>query len=289
MTDQKAPSFPWYPGDWRRDTPLMTCSLEARGLWIELLNIMHDTEPRGHLAIRGRAIPEDRVASMVGATPTQYRRLLSELEDAGVPSRTEDGILFSRRMVRDTRLRALRAEAGSKGGTVSKGSSKRSSKTQASTAVDAQHGATSKPPSDSSGFAEGVAPIATATATAEAKAVAAAKGDVFARQLESVRSLIPEPDRAGFEYYLEQARFQPAFVGEILRLHAPIAGGDRFTGDIIGRALCMMLGNGEGFNVSRAAGYCRRIRDYVPRDVTSGSGDIWDDLEKKFAEEEASS
>lgn len=112
----KAPSFQVYPGDWRRDTALQTCPLEARGLWWELCCVMHDGDPYGHLAIRGRPITDDRAAAMIGIPVAQYRRLLVELEEAGVPSRTEDGVLYSRRMVRDEHIRTVRAAAGSKGG-----------------------------------------------------------------------------------------------------------------------------------------------------------------------------
>jgi hypothetical protein len=54
MADRvKRPAFQWYPGDWRRDTALQSCSIAARGLWVEMLNLMHDGEPYGHLTAGG--------------------------------------------------------------------------------------------------------------------------------------------------------------------------------------------------------------------------------------------
>ena len=41
-------SQPWikfYPRDWRGDQALRVVSLAARGLWIEMLSIMHEGQP----------------------------------------------------------------------------------------------------------------------------------------------------------------------------------------------------------------------------------------------------
>jgi hypothetical protein len=107
----KRPAYQWYPGDHRRDTALQACSWEARALWRDLLDIMHDGDPYGHLAVNGRAIPLPRVAGMIGLTLTRLKRYLAELEVAGVPSRNGN-ILFSRRMIRDENVRERRAAGG---------------------------------------------------------------------------------------------------------------------------------------------------------------------------------
>jgi hypothetical protein len=49
---------------------------------------------------------------MVGGSTDEVERLLAELEAAGVFSRTEEGIIFSRRMVQDEKVRELRASGG---------------------------------------------------------------------------------------------------------------------------------------------------------------------------------
>jgi hypothetical protein len=43
------PAFQFYPGDWLRSKNLRRCSLEARGAWIEVLCLMHDSEEYGVL------------------------------------------------------------------------------------------------------------------------------------------------------------------------------------------------------------------------------------------------
>lgn len=106
------PSFQFYPSDWLRDPGLRSCSLGARGLWIDILSFMHEAEPYGHLLLNGRPVDAITLARMVGSDVRTVRRLLSELEAAGVFSKTEPGTIFSRRMVRDQELRERRAQYG---------------------------------------------------------------------------------------------------------------------------------------------------------------------------------
>lgn len=116
MTDRiRRPSFQFYPADWRKDPELQSCSLAARGLWVEMLCIMHEAEPYGHLVVNGKAMNEKQLSRAAGGSLKQIRALLSELESTGVFSRTEDGVIYSRRMVKDQHIRAVRAEAGAKG------------------------------------------------------------------------------------------------------------------------------------------------------------------------------
>jgi hypothetical protein len=95
------PWFRWYPSDWRAEPRLRICSLAARGLWIELLGFMHEAEPYGYLVIGGAGPSEKEVAILVGASVSEVKRCLSELKNAGVFSTNSDGLIYSRRMVRD--------------------------------------------------------------------------------------------------------------------------------------------------------------------------------------------
>mgnify|MGYP001342045335 CR=1 FL=1 len=111
-----APWMKFYPADWRSDPKLRLCSMAARGLWIELLCIMHEAEPRGYLISNGAPLSDKQVASLVGATPRELATLLAELEGAGVFSRCEDGTIYSRRVVRDAEKQVRDKENGFKGG-----------------------------------------------------------------------------------------------------------------------------------------------------------------------------
>lgn len=115
VTMTRRPSFQFYPADWRKDPALAACSLAARGLWMEMLCIAHESERYGHLSINGKAMMPAQIARIVGETPALVTKLLRELEEAGVLSRTPEGIIYSRRMIRDEEVRNARAANGIKG------------------------------------------------------------------------------------------------------------------------------------------------------------------------------
>lgn len=110
-----APWMKFYPSDWRADPALRMCSMAARGLWMEMLCLMHEAEPRGSLMIKSCALLPADLASICGAPVKETNRLLSELERAGVFSRDDAGIIYSRRMKRDTE-KAAKDKANGKGG-----------------------------------------------------------------------------------------------------------------------------------------------------------------------------
>lgn len=110
-----APWMKFYPSDWRADPALQMCSIAARGLWMEMLCIMHEADPRGSLLINGNVVTERQLASLAGVTPPEAKRLMAELEAAGVFSRDDD-IVVSRRMRRDTEKAEVDKANGGKGG-----------------------------------------------------------------------------------------------------------------------------------------------------------------------------
>jgi hypothetical protein len=111
----KRPSFQFYPSDWRKESGLRLCSMAARGLWAEMLCLMHDGEPYGHLTYEGEPITPVDLARLVGDSVASVKRWLGELSAKKVYSTTDDGVIFSRRMVRDEDLRERRASGGAAG------------------------------------------------------------------------------------------------------------------------------------------------------------------------------
>lgn len=106
----KLPAFQFYPGDWLRD-PVAGCSLSAQGLWLRMMILAHDSERYGYLSVNGLPIPSEALARRCSCDSlAQYTLLLAELDAANVPSRTPEGIIFSRRMVKDAKTRAANAE-----------------------------------------------------------------------------------------------------------------------------------------------------------------------------------
>lgn len=117
MPTMKRPSFQFYAGDWLKDPAVRAVSLAARGLWIDMLCLMDQSPRRGFLQhVSGQPVSAMQLARMTGCSPDEVLPLLQELDNAGVFSSTDNGIVFSRRMTRDERKRQLCAEAGKKGG-----------------------------------------------------------------------------------------------------------------------------------------------------------------------------
>lgn len=115
MSKAERPWGKWYWADWRSDPGLRMCGFAARGLWMDLLSLMAEAVPFGHLLVNGKPPTTQQLATMLGGTARQVEALLAELDAAGVPSRTAEGVLFSRRMVRD-RERDIRDRENGRGG-----------------------------------------------------------------------------------------------------------------------------------------------------------------------------
>lgn len=139
---RKLPYIQLMVRDWISDE-IAGCSLAAQGLWLRLMFIMHGAPLYGHLAdATGKPMADSAIMKRCGiARPSEYRRPLDELLTAGVPRlsgnssylslfvgeindqpidlspmRTEvAGVLYSRRMVSDHRLRVVRRLAGALG------------------------------------------------------------------------------------------------------------------------------------------------------------------------------
>ena len=99
MTDQ--PWMKFYPRDWRADQALRVSSLAARGLWMEMLCVMHEASPYGHLLVAGQPVGNAVLARLVGATVEEVEALLLELQGAGVFRLTRQGVVYSKRMTDD--------------------------------------------------------------------------------------------------------------------------------------------------------------------------------------------
>ena len=78
--------------------------------------VAHECEPYGHLAVNGKPMNSAQIGRQVGLSAKEAETLLRELEENGVARRTPEGILYSHRMVKDERLRNIRADSGRLGG-----------------------------------------------------------------------------------------------------------------------------------------------------------------------------
>lgn len=125
----RRPSFQFYPADWRNNANLRRCSWEARGVWVEVMGLMHDSDAYGVLRW-----PLKEIAQALGAPV----KLVTELATKGVMKGADKGqveafvytprtgrkdlepkvliesqagpLWYSSRMVKDEHLRGVRGE-----------------------------------------------------------------------------------------------------------------------------------------------------------------------------------
>lgn len=183
----------FWPQDWQSDTSLRMCGLAARGLWIECIAIMHRAEPYGHLVINNARPTDKQLAAIVGSTEKEVSRLLAELQEAGVFSVTADGIIVSRRMVRDHAKSEEGREAVGRRWSM-KGSD------------DENAAAPNTPPNRSLNTKPNGGPC-----SLEAEAESETERDTSLRSVSPAREPRAVPDPKGFEEFW---RYYPAKVGK---------------------------------------------------------------------------
>lgn len=114
---QKLPFLKFYPGDWMKDPALRACSYAAKGLWADMLCLMHEAPNRGFLQhASGDPISASQLARMTGGGVDEVAGLLNELQAAGVYSCSKADAIFSRRMVREEQERQVAVSNGKLGG-----------------------------------------------------------------------------------------------------------------------------------------------------------------------------
>jgi len=117
MTRKKLPGFMLYPDDLTADEALAVVSIGAFGLWIKLLCVMHKCTMRGYLRQEnGEPYSIEQIGRLTGCSVDEADHLLNELIDAGAASKTKNGIIYNRRMVREEEKRMKCSDAGKRGG-----------------------------------------------------------------------------------------------------------------------------------------------------------------------------
>lgn len=115
MTREDLPHIQFYIGDWRRDVGVQSLSYHYRGIWLELLMLMHCSEQRGRLVLNGKPMQDDSVSRLLGLSSQEGANAIQVLLESAVASRDSAGALICRRMVREAEISAARKRAGSKG------------------------------------------------------------------------------------------------------------------------------------------------------------------------------
>lgn len=123
----RRPSFQFYPADWRSDAKLRRCSRAARGDWMDILGVLHDSEEYGVVRYPLRELAQAAGVPLSGIKELVAKGVLKG-SDSGLSepftytprSGRQDGntvtlidasdgpIWFSSRMVRDEYVRTNR-------------------------------------------------------------------------------------------------------------------------------------------------------------------------------------
>lgn len=125
----KRPSFQFYPADWRQNANLRRCSPAARGTWMDVMCLLHDSEEYGLLRWPLKDIASAASASMPNLRELVAKGVLKGNDKAvtlpfiytprsgrkeGEPVTlvsTQDGpVWYSSRMVKDEYIRTVRGE-----------------------------------------------------------------------------------------------------------------------------------------------------------------------------------
>lgn len=112
----RLPAFQFYPADWRKDPGVQSLDFETRGIWWEIICLLHESDERGVLLLNGNPMPEDALCRLLGLDNQKLQSALSILLTYGVAKRREDGAIYNSRMVRDESLRKKARENGHQGG-----------------------------------------------------------------------------------------------------------------------------------------------------------------------------
>jgi hypothetical protein len=112
----KLPYIQFYTTDWLGDKSVRMLSISARGLWMDMLCLMSEATPRGYLILNGKPITNEQLARVVGSSKDDVSVLVKEIIESGAASVTDQGCLYSRRIIRDEQRRSEQIKNGQKGG-----------------------------------------------------------------------------------------------------------------------------------------------------------------------------
>lgn len=133
----KRPSFQFYPGDWQSNSNLRRCSHAEKGIWIDVMCLLHDQEEYGIVRWPLKEIAQAVNCSMAalkgivskgilkGAEPGQKTEAFVYVPRSGRKDgdpvtlvEIQDGpIWYSSRMVKDEYVRTIRGESSRFGAT----------------------------------------------------------------------------------------------------------------------------------------------------------------------------
>lgn len=112
--------IPWHPLAWLGDLSLQKCDNYAKGLWMQMLMAMHQSEVPGVLWSDGEAWTDERVARTIGGgSVEQNLEALKCLRENGVARKYPEGhrnahAYYSKRLIKEIKERAAEMRKNAK-------------------------------------------------------------------------------------------------------------------------------------------------------------------------------
>lgn len=99
---KKLPAFQFYPGDWKKDPALSSCSAATRGFWLDLICVMYEMGNTGEITA-----DLSRLSKYCRCSPKEAELALDELSATGAANISKDGdwITITCRRIRREHLR----------------------------------------------------------------------------------------------------------------------------------------------------------------------------------------
>jgi len=112
------PAMPFYTGDWFKAGDVRSLTVEQRGIWIDMLFYMWESNERGVLVdASGKPYTTEELSRMIGLPEDLLKQNLKQMESKKIFSlRDLDGAIYCRRMMKDAEIRKIRKEIGKIGG-----------------------------------------------------------------------------------------------------------------------------------------------------------------------------
>jgi hypothetical protein len=107
---------PFFWNDWQNDQALKLCPLAAQAIWMRCLCVCAQATKRGYLLVDGIKPTDADLAKLFGCTAEEVATNLAIIKAKNVCGVTRDGILYSRRMIREAKKKAASRKGGKKGG-----------------------------------------------------------------------------------------------------------------------------------------------------------------------------
>jgi hypothetical protein len=109
----------FYWSNWLGDAKLRSCSIGARGLWIDMLAVAAQNDPVGYIVPPGGLLLT-LMSRVSGISNDEAQRYFEELCEAGIIHFDQHGRLYDPRMVRDNQNLQKAITAGQRGGRTSR-------------------------------------------------------------------------------------------------------------------------------------------------------------------------